>query len=96
MTRSDEGRSLAEAKATEVVSLPWEALDAYGSREEFVETQAGRFRVKTSAFWDMDEWASGMYVIAKVYPERGWRRWRPWKAVKVRGGPDDPVPARPD
>jgi hypothetical protein len=95
MNLSDQGRALAEAKADEVAALPWDALAAYGEREETVETATGRFRVKTVAFWDMDEWASDLYVIAKVYAVRGWRRWRPWKAVRGRG-PDDPdFPAQP-
>ena len=54
-----------------------------------------RFRVKSNVFWDMEAWASGMYVIVKVYAEHGIRRWWPWKEVAVRGGPDDLVPERP-
>lgn len=95
MSDFGEPRPLAKAKAEEVASLTWEELDAYGTREEIVETASGRFRVKTTVFWDMEEWASGMYIITKVYPERGWRRGWPWKGVAVRGGPDDPVPERP-
>jgi hypothetical protein len=56
---------------------------------------ARRFRVKSYAFWDMDEWASGMYVIVKVRPVAGWRRFWAYKAVETRGGPGDPVPDRP-
>jgi len=96
MTLADEARALADAKAAEVAALAWEDLDAYGTREETAQLPSGRrLRIKTSVFWDTEEWASGMYIITRVYPERGWRRWRPWKAVEVRGGPDDLVPARP-
>jgi hypothetical protein len=96
MTLADEARGLGSAKAKEVAALSWAELDAYGEREEEVTSPSGHhLRVKTIVFWDMEEWASGMYIITKVYPDRGWRRWWPWKAVEGRGGPDDPVPARP-
>jgi hypothetical protein len=94
---SEEARQLAQSKAADVAALSWEELDAYGKQEDSSASPSGvRFRVTTVAFWDMEDWRSDLYVITKVYPERGWRRWRPWKAVEVRGGPDDPVPARPD
>lgn len=95
MTLADEASALADTRAAEVAALAWEDLDAYGTREETAQMPSGRrVRVKTSAFWDAEEWESGMYVITRVYPERGWRRWWPWKAVEIRGGPGDSVPAR--
>ena len=96
-TVSDEAQRLAHSKAAEVAALPWAELDAYGKQEEALESPSGvRLRATTVAFWDMEDWLSDLYVITKVYPERGWRRWWPWKAVEVRGGPDDPVPGQPD
>jgi hypothetical protein len=54
-----------------------------------------RFRVVTGAFWDMDEWASGMNLYARAYAASGLRRWFPYKLWGARGGPDDPVPEGP-
>jgi hypothetical protein len=92
----DDPRLLARAKAKEIASLSWEDLDAYGKRTEEVVTPTGRqLRVKSIAFWDMDEWASGMYVIVRVRPGKGWRRFLGESAVETRGDYDDPVPPRP-
>jgi hypothetical protein len=74
----------------------WAELDAYDEQEESVESTAGqRFRDVTGTFWDMDAWASGMYVYAKAYTPSGWRSRFPYKIVVTRGGPDDPVPDPP-
>lgn len=96
-TPADEGRALATAKAKAVASLRWEERDRYGQRVEDVVSPTGRtFRLKSFAFWDMEEWESAMYVIVQAYPSQGWRLWRSYKAVEVRGGPDDDeVPHRP-
>ena len=72
-------------------------LDAYGKRDEQVVGKSGCvFRVRSHAFWDMDEWASGIQVNVKVYALRGLRSVWPYKASATRGGPSDPVPTRPD
>ena len=92
----DDPRLLARAKAKEIASLSWEELDVYGKRLEEVVTPLGRqLRVKSHVFWDTEEWASGMYVIVRVRPGRGWRRWLGESAVETRGDYDDPVPPRP-
>ena len=92
----DDPRLVAHAKAKEIASLSWEKLDAYGKRTEEVITPTGRrLRVKSYVFWDMEEWASGMYVIVRVRPGRGWRRFLGESAVETRGDYDDPVPPRP-
>jgi hypothetical protein len=92
----DDPRLVARAKAKEIASLSWEELDAYGKRTEEVVTPRGRqLRVKSIAFWDMEEWASGMYVIVRVRPGKGWRRFVGESAVETRGDYDDPVPPPP-
>jgi hypothetical protein len=92
----DDPRLVARAKAKEIASLSWEDLAAYGKQTEEVVTPTGRqLRVKSIAFWDMEEWASGMYVIVRVRPGRGWRRFVGESAVETRGDYDDPVPPRP-
>jgi hypothetical protein len=92
----NEGRALAGAKAESVAALPWDKLDAYdGTVEEVVGSSGARYRLSTTVFWDMEPWASSMYVIVKAAPTRGWRRYWPFKAVEIRGGPDDLVPAKP-
>lgn len=59
-------------------------------------TPAGRhFRVKSIAFWDMEDPASRMYVIVRVYPVPRWRRFSGHSAVATRGDRVDPVPKRP-
>jgi hypothetical protein len=77
--------------------MSWTEMDAYGERvEEIVESPSGRrFRVVTGAFWDMEEWGSGMEPYAKAYAPSGWRRWRPYKLWSDRGGPNDAVPGPP-
>jgi hypothetical protein len=88
-----EGRALAGSKAEAVAALSWEELDAYDQTvEEVVGPSGTQYRLSTSVFWDMEPWASG--VIVKAAPTRGWRRFWPFKAVEVRGGPDDLVPEK--
>jgi len=92
----EDPRRLAQARANEIASLSWEQLDAYGKQTEDVMTPGGRrYRVKAHVFWDMEEWASGMYVIVKVYPIPRWCRFWGYSAVETRGDVDDPVPDRP-
>ena len=82
-----EERAWAEQKAGEVSGLPWDELARFEEQIEDVELPSGRkARVKTLAFWDMDESESDMYVTVRVYSSHGWRRYWPWKAVRVRGG----------
>ena len=89
-------RRLADTKAKEIAGLSWVELDEYGKQVEEVVTATGRrFRVKSTAFWDMEEWASAMYVIVNVYPIPRWRRFWGYSAVETRGDVDDPVPDRP-
>ena len=86
MTLANEARTLARARAAEIAALAWGDLDAYGDREEVVESSCGRqLRVRSYTFWDMGEWESDMYVVVKVYSDRGWRRIWPWKAVSGVG-----------
>lgn len=95
---ADDPRRVADAKAKEIAALTWEELDAYGKRvEEAVTARGKRFRVMSHAFWDMEEWDSTMYVIVKVYPARGWRRFWGYSAVETRGGwdSDEAIPTRP-
>jgi hypothetical protein len=93
----NEGRALAGSKAEAVAALSWKELDAYDQTvEEVVGPSGERYRLSTSVFWDMEPWASGMYVIVKATPTRGWRRYWPFKAVEVRGGRDDLVPEKPE
>jgi len=77
-------------------ALTWEGLDAYGKREETVTAPSGaKFRVKSLAYWDMEEWGSGLDIVVKVYTATGLRRFWPYKAYASRGYYDDPVPERP-
>jgi hypothetical protein len=88
-----EGTELARVTAESIAASPWEELDAYGKRAEDVVTPSGsRFRVVSNVFWDTEPWESDMYVIVKVAPERGWRRWWPYKAVRARGPDSVPEP----
>jgi hypothetical protein len=91
-----EGQELAEARADEIALLSWEELDAYGERHELQTAPSGwTFKVRSRAFWDMDEWASGMNISVKVHSLRGLRRLWGYKAWRTRGAPDDAVPERP-
>jgi hypothetical protein len=91
-----EARQIAAEKLAALERLSWDELDAYGTRDERVTAPSGSaYRIKSAAFWDMDEWASGMELSVKVYAARGLRRLWPYKAYGGRGGPDDLVPERP-
>jgi hypothetical protein len=95
---ADDPRRLADATAKEIAGLSWKELDAYGKRvEEVVSASGRRFRVKSIAFWDMEEWESAMYVIVRVYPIPRWRRFWGYAAVETRGGWEDneAIPERP-
>jgi hypothetical protein len=90
----DEAEAILRPRLEALTGLSWIEMDAYGEKEETVESPSGRrFRVVTGAFWDMDEWASGMELYAKAYPESG--RRRPYTLWASRGGPGDPVPEPP-
>jgi hypothetical protein len=97
MAEQLEGRSIAEAKASEIAALSWLELDAFDEQVEDVTGPSGRsFRIRARTAWDMNEWASGMNIEVKAYAARGLRRYWPHKAWRTRGGADDPVPERPD
>jgi len=96
-THANESRELVRRKAEEVAALSWDELDAYGKQTNYATTPSGqRLRIVTHVYWDMEEWASGIEIDVKAYAARGWRRFRPYKAHSVRGGPDDLVPTRPN
>jgi hypothetical protein len=91
----DYARRLARVKADEIAALNWDALDRYGRQTEHVEAPDGtRLRVESQAYWDMDDWASGINIRVKVRPSRGWRRFWAYAEDRERGGEDDPVPPR--
>jgi hypothetical protein len=91
-----EAKTIAMDKARSIAALSWEELDAYGKREETVTAPSGAtLRVKSQAYWDMEEWNSGLDIVVKVYPTKGLRRFWPYKWGASRGWPDDPVPRRP-
>jgi hypothetical protein len=96
MSGDREARGVAEDWADQVAALSWEQLDAYGEREEtFTAPSRRNLRVKSRAFWDMDDWASAMNISVKVYAPSGLRRIWGYKAWRTRGGPDDLVPEQP-
>ncbi|HEX5174019.1 MAG TPA: hypothetical protein VFV91_07750, partial [Gaiellaceae bacterium] len=71
-----EAKEIARAKAAEMGALTWEELDAYGKREETVTTRSGAaLRMKSWAYWDMEEWGSGLDIVVKVYAPSGLRRF---------------------
>jgi len=93
-SRTDEGRSIAEAKAAQIAALDWEDLDAYGLRVEEMKSPSGQlFRVKSLTYWDMEEWESDLYVSVRVYAASGWRKRWPYKAGRTRDG--ETLPPRP-
>jgi hypothetical protein len=82
--RPREVTELLTANLDRLRSLPWDELDSYGTRRSEVAGASGRrYTVTTYTFWDMEPWASGMYVIVKVRPRRGWRRFLAYKESDV-------------
>lgn len=61
----DEAFAILRPRLEALTRLSWLEMDSYGEKEEADESPSGRnFRVVTRAFWDMDEWASGMELRA--------------------------------
>lgn len=84
MPRPKEVAELLSVNLDQLRSLPWDELDSYGKQVNEVAGSSGRrYTVTTYTFWDMEAWASGMYVIVKVRPKRGWRRLLAYKASDV-------------
>lgn len=86
---SNEGRLLAAEHAAALAELPLRQLDSYGSRRETLRAVSGkRYVVRSVAYWDAEPWESGLYIIVKVRPTKGWwRRIWPYRAVVVRPPP---------
>ena len=97
LTEKAEAEAILRPRFDALGAMSWRELDSYGEKQEIVKTPGGRtFRVVTGAFWDMDEWASGMELYAKAYAESGLRRWFAYRLWGSRGGHDDPVPEPPN
>ena len=93
---SEEAQAILRPRMDILRRMSWEELADFGEQTEHVVSPSGRrFRVVVGAFWDMAEWESGMELYAKAYGERGLRRRFPYQLCESRGGPGDPVPARP-
>jgi hypothetical protein len=87
-----EVREFLRQRAHEVRWLSWAELDRYGKRVERFTTRAGNsYRVVTKAYWDGDEWESGIEIEARAYAPSGWRRWLPYAEYRNRGWETDPV-----
>jgi hypothetical protein len=87
-----EVRQFLRERVRAIEALSWEELDRYGKQTESLTTATGNtYRVVSRAYWDMEQWASGMEISAKAYAPSGWRRRWPYTAVGGRGGPTDPV-----
>jgi hypothetical protein len=88
----DEALAILGPRLEALTRMSWREMDAYGNQEEMVESPSGRtFRVVTGAFWDMDEWASGMELYAEAYTQSGPKSRRPYRLWASRGAPGDPV-----
>ena len=84
-----EATEIMRSRLAALERLSWAELDAYGEREETVESPTGRrFRVLTGACWETEEWRSGMELYAKAYATSGWRRNFPYTLSSSRGGPE--------
>ena len=84
MARPAEVTELLTTNLERLRALTWDELDSYGKRRHEVAGPSGRrYEVTTNTFWDMEEWASGMYVIVKVRPRRGLRRAFAYKISDV-------------
>jgi hypothetical protein len=91
-----EIRDFLRKRVEEIQWLSWEELDAYGKHvETFAASTGARYRVVSKAYWDGDEWASGIEIEIRAYAPAGWRRWWPYHDHRVRGEATDPVPEPP-
>ena len=68
LTEKAEAEAILWPRLNALEAMSWHELDSYGEKQELVDAPGGRkFRIVTGAFWDMDEWASGMELYAKAY-----------------------------
>lgn len=82
--------ALLSANLERLRSLPWKELDQQETRrEEAIGSDGRAYTVTAYSFWDMEPWASGMYVIVKVRPKRGLRRLIAYKTSDVLLVPAD-------
>jgi hypothetical protein len=87
-----EVRALLEQRVEDVQELSWAELDRYGKHTERYTTDGGEtYRIVTKAYWDGDDWESGIEIEARAYARTGLRRWLPYAAYRSRGEATDPV-----
>jgi hypothetical protein len=88
-------RQVLRERVRHIEGLSWEELDRLQDHTELVTISGEEYRVVSGAYWDMEEWYSGMNIWARAYAPHGWRNRFPYREHGVRGGPTDPVPERP-
>jgi hypothetical protein len=87
-----EVREFLRRRAAAIKALPWQKLDRYGRQtEEFIAESGRSYRVVSRAFWDLGDhpWETDLEITVAAYAPTGWRRWWPYRASDVRGGPPD-------
>jgi len=68
--------------------LSWEALDAFEEAVDEVCAASGRrFRVRRTTYWDMEPWASDLWIVVEARPiDRSTKRKRPYRKRTIRRG----------
>jgi hypothetical protein len=78
---------LDEATAT-MEQLDWEALDGFEETVHEVSAASGRrFRLRRLTYWDMEPWASDLWIVVEARPIDGSTgRERPYRKRTIRPG----------
>lgn len=84
----DDAQSVLDQAVAEMEQLSWEALDAFEDATDDVSAASGRrFRVRRWTYWDMEPWASDLWIVVEAQPiDRSTRRKRPYRKRTIRPG----------
>ncbi len=88
-----EGKTIASEWLQELEGWGWDPLsDLAESRiDKVVQGPSGlRYRLRAYTFWDMEEWASDLYIKVRVDPPAGWRRLWGYRLTGIKPGEELP------
>ena len=92
MVSAPEAKALAQEWVDRLEAAPWDEAERYvhAHEEEVVLASGTTYRSKAYAFWDAEPRKSSLIVGAHVYPQRGWRQRRGYRAFGAKDEDDLP------
>lgn len=87
-----EAKALAREWVERLEAAPWDEAERYVEthEEEVVLASGTTYRVKAYAFWDAEPRKSTLLIGAQVFPPRGWRQHRGYRASGAKDEDDLP------